>query len=1125
MNKHVRLRLFILLSVIFFCNAANGVAQEDNVTVNLKNASLKEVFTAIEKQTTYRFSYRDVVIDPLKNISISKANATVPSVLDEAMSGRNLTYRIVSQESIVISDKRQNTGTPRNNQAETGRVSGVVKDSNGDPLIGASVTEEENPSNGATTDIDGNFNITVSSLNSTLSISYIGFETKKIKLTGEASVNVVLNEQVGLLDEIVVVGYGTQRRGSVTGAVASIQTEELTRVPTANLSNSLSGKLPGLRVVARTGMPGANDATIDIRGFGAPLIIIDGIPVYNNNTNGMSQLDPNEIESISVLKDAAAAVYGVKAANGVMLITTKRGKSGKTTVNLSSTFSWQRPTVYPEMANAAQFVELTDENAINRGQSPVYGKETLAKYQAGGAGYESYDWYKATVRDWSPMQQYNMNIRGGTDAISYFTSAGYQNEEGMWKSGDLSHEKFNFRANVDAKLKGGFSTELSVSGRREETNSPNQTITNITAGIQKNYPIYSPYANNNEKYYAVTNSTFNPLAYTDSDVVGYSQDLKYTFEGSMALKYDASEFIKGLSAKASFYYRYTNISDKTLLRKFSLYAYDEATDTYNGQQVEPTSRISEIFYKDEAKNFQASINYANVFGKHDVTGMLVSEVRQNRESYISAGRDFIIDAIDEISSGKSDGATNSGTSYELANIGYVGRFTYAFDQRYLMEFSFRYDGSSKFPKDGRWGFFPSVSAGWRISEESFIKNRYDFIDNLKLRAGWGRLGDESDGWNSYSYVTGYTYPSGNYIFGGSNLTSGLVDRGLANPYLTWFTSEMYNAGIDFGFWNGKLSGVLDVFYRKRSGLLATRASSLPGTFGSSFPQENLNGDSHRGFELELGHTNTLENGLTYSIKGSMSYTRSRNEYMERTPSEYQWHNWYQNTSYRWKNRTWGYTAIGQFQSYDEIASSPAQDGVGNTTLFPGDIKYLDYNDDGVIDGQDQHLIGRNNMPEYTFGLDLSASWKGFDAAVFFQGATNLNVTYINELATPFFNGENTLAVFADRWHREDIYDPKSAWVPGKYPSTYSSGKANNTRISTFWMQDCSYLRLKELQLGYTIPTKLLSKACIESFRMFVAGYNLFTLTEADLLDPESASTDGRYYPQQKSVSFGFNLTF
>lgn len=999
-------------------------------------------------------------------------------------------------------------------------VSGAVTDIDGNELIGVTVMETGTLGNVTITGPGGSYRITTDSPTATLRFTYVGMETTDITLAGQTTLDVVMTPQANVVDDVVIVGYGVQKRGSITGSVADIGSSDIVKAPVSNLSNSLAGKLSGLRVINRTGEPGSNDAEIDVRGFGSALIIIDGIP------GEMNQIDPNEIESISVLKDAAAAVYGVKAANGVILVTTKRGRNGKTSVNLNATFTWQRPTVYPEMANAAQFVELTDENAVNRGNVPEYGAGVLEQYRSGEL--KSYDWYRSTVRNWSPQQQYNVNIRGGNDNLNYFTSLGYMNELGMWKSGDLKFDRFNFRSNMDANLVGGLSMQVSVSGRKENRDSPQESITNVMAGIQKNFPMDSPYANDNEDYYSAINA-FNPLAYTDTDVVGYRDRVRQTFDGSVALNYDASSWAEGLSAKVMYYYRFTNTATKDFTKKYSLYNYDDVTDTYNAVQERPTTTLQEANTRNNYNNFQGSINYSRTFNeKHDVSGMLVFETRMEKQNWFNASREYVIDVIDELDNGSASNKNNAGSSDQLGNIGYIGRFNYAYDDRYLVEFQFRYDGSSKFPKDGRWGFFPSVSAGWRISEENFVKNNTSIIDDLKLRASWGRMGDDQTNpdtkWNQYPYLTGYTYPSGNYILGNSPV-AGLIDKGLANPRLTWYTSDMYNVGLDFSLWRGMLGGTVDVFYRKREGLLATRVASLPGTFGANLPAENLNGDSHRGYEISLSHRNSLSNGFTYMIRGNVSYTRAKSDFVERASSYNQYRNWRDNSSYRWQNRMWGYTAIGQFRSYEEIATSPVQDSQANRTLTPGDIKYLDYNNDGVIDDNDTHVIGRDNKPEYMFGLDFSAAWKGFDLTVFLQGAANFNVMYDGQFQAPFFNGENSLAVFTDRWRHADLYDPNSAWIPGKYPSTYSAGKDNNNLNSTFWMQNCSYLRIKELQLGYTIPARLTRKARIENLRVFVTAYNLFTFTGAELIDPESSSSNGRYYPQQKSLSFGLNLSF
>jgi TonB-linked SusC/RagA family outer membrane protein len=1003
-------------------------------------------------------------------------------------------------------------------------VSGVIVDTDGIPLVGVAVSEVENSGNVTITGVQGQFNMTVGTPNSTLRLSYFGHETMDIPLAGRSSLSVTMEPQDNMIDDIVVVGYGVQRRGSITGSVSNIGNDDIVKAPVSNLSNSLGGKLPGLRVMTRTGEPGSNDSEIDVRGFGPALVIIDGIP------GEMNQIDPNEIESISVLKDAAAAVYGVMAANGVILVTTKRGRAIDTSVNMSATFSWQRPTVYPHMANAAEYAELQIENAINRGTAAPYTPQELADYRSGAI--KSYDWYDAVIRPWSPQSQYSVNIRGGSEELNYFTSVGYVSEQGMWRSGDLSNERFNFRSNMDAKLGSGFSMQVSVSGRKEQRDSPQESILNVMAGIQKNYPVYAPYANDNEEYYGGRNA-FNPLAYTDSDVVGYRNRTRKVFDGSMALNYDASAWAKGLSAKAMYYYRFSDTTTKDFTKKYSLYNYDEATDTYNPTGGRPTSTLEEENTRNDYNNFQGSVNYLNTFNeKHAVGAMLVFETRIEKEAYFSGYREYIIDVIDELDSGSQANKSSGGSSRQLGNIGYIGRFNYAYDNKYLIEFQFRYDGSSKFPEDGRWGLFPSISAGWRISQENFIKNNSAasrIIEDIKLRASWGRLGDDRTNpdskWNDFNYVTGYTYPSGSYLLG-SGTTSGLIDKGLPNAMLTWFTSDLYNVGLDFSLWRGgMLSGEFDLFYRKREGLMATRTTSLPGTFGAILPQENLNSDSHRGFEFALSHRNELANGFEYMVRGNVSYTRSKNNYIERAPLPNQWENWRNNSNDRWKNRLWGYTAIGQFQSYEEIASSPVQDATANNTLRPGDIKYRDFNGDGVIDTNDQSLIGRNDEPEYIFGLDLSAAWKGFDVSVFLQGAANFNVMYINEYTSPFFNGENSVDIFMDRWHRADLFDPNSEWIPGKYPSTYSNGSPNNTRVSTFWMQNCSYLRIKELQLGYSIPERLTAKAGISNLRVFVTAYNMFTFTGADLLDPESVSGDGRYYPQQKSVSFGLNMSF
>lgn len=507
------------------------------------------------------------------------------------------------------------------------------------------------------------------------------------------------------------------------------------------------------------------------------------------------------------------------------------------------------------------------------------------------------------------------------------------------------------------------------------------------------------------------------------------------------------------------------------------------------------------------------------------------EQREDLDDYITAYREFAIDALDQINAGVDKNKNNSGVESELANVSFVGRVNYDYMSKYLFEFAFREDGSAKFYKKNRWGFFPSVSVGWRLSEESFIKNNISFMDNLKIRASYGIMGDDQaldSGGNptvlAFQYLTGYNYPGGsNYIFN-NDVIKGLDSKGLPNLYYTWLQSKIWNVGVDVSLWNRLLEANFDVFYRKREGLIATRYGSLPNTFGASLPQENLNSDDYRGFELVLGHTNKIGD-VNYSAKANMSFTRIKNKHIEQADPIDSYRNWKNNWSGRWQNIQFGYVYAGQFQNQEDINSWAVQDDAGNTTLKPGDLKYEDLNGDGVIDGNDVKPISRSNTPEIYFGLDLSASWKGFDISILMQGATNYNVYMSGVMGNPLFNGSSALACYMDRWHRADLYDPNSEWIPGKYPSTDATAKPNNQRVSTFNNISAYYLRVKNLEVGYTFPSKWMQPAGISHLRLYVSGNNLLTIDNLPFGDPEAPSSDRILYPQLRIWNVGVNLTF
>jgi TonB-linked SusC/RagA family outer membrane protein len=500
---------------------------------------------------------------------------------------------------------------------------------------------------------------------------------------------------------------------------------------------------------------------------------------------------------------------------------------------------------------------------------------------------------------------------------------------------------------------------------------------------------------------------------------------------------------------------------------------------------------------------------------------LAFEGKHEKNDNLWGKKEFSID-IDQFFAGNSLNAqVNSGNIYENANQNVIGRFNYDYSSKYLFEFAFNYGGSSKFPKGKRWGFFPYSSAGWRISEEPFIKNNIRAISNLKLRASWGQMGD--DGASSFQFLTGYNYPGNPSAVFNNTFVSALGFRGMPNPNITWYTVTTKNLGLDLSLWQGLLSMQMEIFQRDRSGLLATRSLTIPGTVGAGLPQENLNKDMRRGFELVIGHSYKVEE-FKYNVSANLTYTRGQRTYIERSADGNSYLNWRGNPTNRWDNMVWGYKFLGQFQTVEEILSSPIQDGQGNRTLRPGDFKYQDVNHDGMLSDLDVTPIGRGAIPDINFGMDINVSWKKFDLNVLLQGAANYNFQYIEQMASPLPWGRNSLTQFMDRWHHTDIFDKNSPWIPGRYPATGYVGSDGWT--SVFWRPDASYVRLKNLELGYTIENSLLKRANIRNLRIYVSGFNLFTLTKMKYMDPEQDPSNYNYqYPLTKNYNIGVNVTF
>lgn len=990
------------------------------------------------------------------------------------------------------------------------KITGTVSDSSQEPIIGANVIIK-GTSIGAITDIDGNFSLEGVSPKAILQISFIGYLTKEIPVGAQNTIKAVLTEDSKALDEVVVVGYGTQKRASITGSVANVSSKELLTVKTASVANTLVGKLPGLRSVQRSGAPGEDIPEMDIRGFGNALIIVDGVE------RGFAKLDPNDVESVSILKDASAAVYGSKGANGVILVTTKKGTEGKPKFEYSGWYGFQKMTRYPKVNNSLQYATLTNEAANNIGNADIYNEEQMQNFRDGnGEFYKSTNWLDAITRDSAPETSHNFSIRGGNKIARYYLSAGIMDQQSYFVSNDWNNRRYNMHAHVGTTLAKGLTVDLLLTAQSDQRNISGGS--GVFANLQQAMPFGSPY------YYG---EPVGPLRSTFKEY-GYSKHDERFLNTSVDINWELP-WVKGLSAKAKLSYDYRNYQNKNFSPK-DPYTYEptitnEIVKNYIGATV---GKLNQDMGNNFNKDIQFSLNYTRSFGAHDFSGMLMYQATNPSYEWISGYREYQMNAFPFLNAGNDLNKDNGGLEGSSLVKAYIARINYAYANKYLVEAVLRYDGSSTFAPDKRWGAFPSVSLGWRISEESFFKDHISFVNNLKLRASYGIVGDQG-GFSPFQYVEGYYYPSGKYLFSPNVTTNGLASSGIANPNLTWFESKIANIGFELSVLSGKLNFEFDMFRRDRSGLLARRNLSVPTSFGSDFPEENLNSDVTKGFELSMGHNNTIGD-FTYSVKANATITRSQNKYIERAPDGNRYENWRNNSNDRNKNLTWGYTMTGQFQSFEDILNSPVQDNSGNKTLLPGDYKYKDLNGDNIIDSNDMSVIGLGNTPFIYYGLNLNASWKNFDVNLMFQGAAGHKIQLGSAFYQSFMNegNSNGMSIWMNRSHRVDPKDPSSEWILGKLPAVRKAGFANNEKVNSYYLLNANYLRLKNVEIGYTLPKSLSSRMGIERLRVFFNGSNLLTFTNGwlmDNIDPENSNPNAWYYPQAKLFNFGLNLSF
>ena len=1027
--------------------------------------------------------------------------------------------------------------------AQTRPITGTVRDAEGSTPIGSATIKALVSQQTTSSSADGTFSINVASNGDSLLVTYLGYEQTVVGVGANANtVSISLTTSSESLEEVVVTGFGmAQKKETLTGAISAIGADDISRSLSSTTAGALVGKMPGLNFRQTDGRPGSS-ANIQIRNMGTPLFVIDGV---QKDAGQFNNLDFNDIESISILKDASAAIYGVRAANGVVVVTTKRGKRNtKNIISLTSNYGFQNLSTFPKPADAVSFVESYIQSETVQGVGSYrYDAEDLAKWKQGTEkGYVPFDWYDY-IWETSPQVYVNANVSGGSDKINYYFSLGHLNQNDVIVNYG-GFKRTNVQMNITSQISDRFRVGASYNARHEYRRNPGvpggDDLWLPRFGTFRNLPTVRPFANDNPDYPTLTSTdpgtNFGWLNYE------LSGERTETWRVSQ-LNFDAEyDIVDGLKAKALVGYYYASQRMDNHEFTYKLYDYDEATDTYPVifENNNPWRERTMGHVEEMTSNVQ--LNYAKAFGAHNlaVIGGVETILRKDPSTWLHSIP--TANALKLIDYETMDTYDDRGDNAQ-ARIGYIGKINYDYDGKYLLELLGRYDGSWKFPTNDRWGFFPAASAGWRISEESFWKDNKigSIVNDLKIRGSFGLVGDDNTaGYNPFDYLAGYNYKrfrnaNGDWV----NLASSVIDgeyiigtqpRGLPVTTLSWLRAEMINVGFDAAFLNHRLSTTVEFFQRKRTGLPAARYDVLvPTEVGFALPNENLNSDMHRGYEAVVRWSDRAGE-LSYSLAGNVTFSRffDWDRYKPRFSNS--WNVYRNSLVQRYGYLNWGLQSDGQFQSWEEIADWPIDnDRQGNRTLRPGDVKYKDLNGDGVINGLDERPIGyrQDATPALNFGLNFAFAYKGFDLALDFSGGGMYTFYKEWEMRTPFQNGGNMPQYYIDgAWKLSDIFDANSELIPGEYPMLLiGNGEHSNYWNSDFWKQNIRYIKLRNLDFGYSLPTRILEPLSITGVRVYFSGQNLYTLTNLIGIDPEMQDNNGLGYPTMRIFNFGLNVKF
>ncbi|OYD44401.1 SusC/RagA family TonB-linked outer membrane protein [Sphingobacterium cellulitidis] len=1024
-------------------------------------------------------------------------------------------------------------------------VRGTVKDSsNGLALSGVTVTVK-GTNQATTTDENGNFELEAVPGTATLVFTSVGMESKEVAVSNQTTFNVSLDQSLDNIDEVVVVGYGTQKKATVTGSVAAVKGDELKKSPAINLSNAIAGRVAGVVATNRSGEPGSDGSGIRIRGTNTlgdsgPLIVIDGIPA---RAGGFERLNPADIENISVLKDASAAIYGARAANGVVLVTTKRGKTGKPTLSYTFNQGYSQPTVIPELADANEYAEMRNEleifklpvdewksaqdafNSTGEYKKPdgtilsaPFTMEDRQKFADGSDpwGHPNTDWYGETLRNWSPQSKHNLQLDGGSDNFKYLMSLGYLNQEGYYKNSANNYKQYDLRLNLDANVNKYVKLQFGMLGRQENRSYPIKSAATIFRMTMRGNPTQPAYWPNGLPGPDIENGE-NPVVIS-TDASGYDRNKRYYFQtnGQIEILIPGVDGLKVTGTAAVDKYL---INSKKWEIPWYLYTWQgdyEADGTtpllVAGRRGLADPRLTQSNEDQLNVLLGAVASYDKVIGDHTFNILAgVNRETIHNDNFSAFRRFFISNEIDYLFAGGDAEKDNSGGAWDRARLNYFGRANYNYKGKYIAELLWRVDGSYMFPKASRYGFFPGAMLGWMVSEENFWKENVPFVNYFKIRASYGQMGNDNVYYDSklqeYQYFS--TYAFGSYIIN-DEMVKSLYESRVPNKFITWEVANNYNLGFDFQFLGGKFNAEFDLFKNSRESILWRRNASIPQSTGMTLPAENIGKVDNSGFDLSLGYRETFGD-LGFNVAVNGGYAKNKIIFWDEAPGAPEW----QQSTGRPINAGLYYIYDGVFRDQAEIDANTIDYGDITGNLRPGDMKYQDYDGDGKITPNDRVRRDKNTIPTFQGGLNLGFTYKNFDLAILFQGATGAEQRVGTDESGAI--GNYLLDFYENRW---TVDNPSS-----EYPRITDRSDQYYSNNNTYWMRSTNYIRLKNMELGYNFPTQWIEKAGIGSARVFVSGQNLLTWSKIKVYDPESDNALGQYYPQARLINAGVMVSF